>query len=449
MENGRVLNRSLKLWHVVVLGLAYMTPMVVFDTFGIVSEETSGHVPSAYVLALAAMLFTAASYGKMVRVYPTAGSAYTYTQKSINKHLGFMVGWSALLDYLFLPMVNALLAGIYCEALFPEIPYWVWIVGTVLLMTMVNLMGVTISANFNSLLVVFQSLVMVFFIFLIIRGLGVGEGTGTIFSMQPFLSSETNLSALISGATVLCFSFLGFDAVTTLSEETKDPKKTIPRGIFLVALIGGLMFISVSYFTQSYFPDNSRFQDPSAAGPEIALYVGGQLFQSIFMAGIFTGIIASGIASHASVSRLLYVMGRDNVLPSKLFGYIETRRSTPVFNIILVGIVALTALFLDLVTAVHFINFGALIAFTFVNLSVIAHYAYREKQHKTLKGFLNYVVSPLIGTLFVGVLWVNLELTSLILGLSWAAIGFCYLLYLTKFFSVKPPEFHFEEAQEV
>lgn len=449
MENRGELSRSLNLWHVVILGLAYMTPMVVFDTFGVVSEITDGHVPAAYLLALAAMLFTASSYGKMVKIYPTAGSAYTYTQKSMNKHLGFMVGWSSLLAYLFLPMINALLLKIYCSALFPEVPSWVWIVSLVVLMTAVNLMGATISANLNSLLIVFQCLVLVLFVALTIRGLVLGEGTGTIISIQPFMSSEVNFSALISGATILCFSFIGFDAITTLTEETKDPKKTIPRGIFLVALLGGLMFISVSYFTQSYFPDNSRFTDPTAAGPEMALYIGGQLFQSVFMAGIIIGVIASGISSHASVSRLLYVMGRDKVLPAKWFGYIEVRRATPVYNIILVGVVALIALFLDLVTAVSFINFGALIAFTFVNLSVIAHYGFREKKHKTAKGFLSYVVSPLMGTSFVGVLWMNLEVKSLIFGISWAVIGFCYLLYLTKFFTVKPPEFHFEEASEI
>lgn len=448
MENGRVLNRSLSLWHVVILGLAYMTPMVVFDTFGLVSEMTDGHVPMAYLIALVAMLFTASSYGKMVRAFPTAGSAYTYTQKTMNKHLGFMVGWSALLDYLFLPMVNALLAGIYCSALFPEVPHWVWIIGTVLIMTTVNAMGVTISANFNSLLVTFQCLVMICFVILIVRGLQLGEGTGEVFTLQPFFNPTTDLSAIVAGATVLCFSFLGFDAVTTLTEETKEPRKTIPRGIFLVALIGGFLFISVSYFTQSFFPDNTRFMDPEAAGPEIALYVGGQFFQSVFMAGIFTGILASGTSSHASVSRLLFVMGRDNVLPSRWFGYIEPRRATPLFNILLVGVVALSAIFLDLVTAISFINFGALIAFSFVNLSVIAHYAYREKKHKTVRGFWSYVLSPFVGILCIGVLWINLEISSFVLGLSWAAIGFCYLLYLTNFFSQQPPEFQLEEVRE-
>ena len=83
------LRKSLRLWHVVIIGLAYLTPMTVFDTFGIVSGLTAGHVPSAYILALAGILFTALSYGTLVRRFPQSGSAYTYTQRAINKHVGF------------------------------------------------------------------------------------------------------------------------------------------------------------------------------------------------------------------------------------------------------------------------------------------------------------------------------------------------------------------------
>ncbi|ERB18407.1 putrescine importer [Escherichia coli UMEA 3144-1] len=111
-QSGKTrLRKSLKLWQVVMMGLAYLTPMTVFDTFGIVSGISDGHVPASYLLALAGVLFTAISYGKLVRQFPEAGSAYTYAQKSINPHVGFMVGWSSLLDYLFLPMINVLLAN--------------------------------------------------------------------------------------------------------------------------------------------------------------------------------------------------------------------------------------------------------------------------------------------------------------------------------------------------
>ncbi len=172
------LRKSLKLWQVVMMGLAYLTPMTVFDTFGIVSGISDGHVPASYLLALAGVLFTAISYGKLVRQFPEAGSAYTYAQKSINPHVGFMVGWSSLLDYLFLPMINVLLAKIYLSALFPEVPPWVWVVTFVAILTAANLKSVNLVANFNTLFVLVQISIMVVFIFLVVQGLHKGEGVG-------------------------------------------------------------------------------------------------------------------------------------------------------------------------------------------------------------------------------------------------------------------------------
>ncbi|MFD0829765.1 APC family permease [Neobacillus sp. M.A.Huq-85] len=446
MENTVHLKRSLKLWQIVVMGLSYMAPMAVFDTFGIVSGETNGHVPTAYIIALLGMLFTAISYGKLVRVFPEAGSAYTYTQKAINSHLGFLVGWSSLLDYLFLPMVNALLTKLYLNSLFPSVPDFIWVLIFVGIVTFLNLRSVNILANFNAFFVFVQIAIIIVFIVLVINGLNHGEGQGTVFNLQPFFKEGMNASLLITGATILCFSFLGFDAVTTLSEETPDPKKTIPKAILLTALCGGIIFIVTSFFIQLFFPDISRFKNPDAALPEIALYVGGKLFQSIFLCTTLVNTLASGLASQASISRLLYVMGRDNVFPEKWFGYIHPKYRTPVFNVILVGIISLSAWFFDLVTATSLINFGALMAFTFVNLSVISHYAFRKKMHRTPKGFFNYVIMPLIGAGTVGVLWFNLEASSLIMGLAWFAIGFTYLLYLTKAFRNAPPQFKAEEA---
>ena len=191
------LRKSLKLWQVVMMGLAYLTPMTVFDTFGIVSGISNGHVPASYLLALAGVLFTAISYGKLVRQFPEAGSAYTYAQKSISPHVGFMVGWSSLLDYLFLPMINVLLAKIYLSALFPEVPPWVWVVTFVAILTAANLKSVNLVANFNTLFVLVQISIMVVFVMLVVQGLHKGEGVGTVWSLQPFISQNAHLIPMI------------------------------------------------------------------------------------------------------------------------------------------------------------------------------------------------------------------------------------------------------------
>jgi len=448
MDDKIVLKRSLGVWQIVMLGMGWMVPMIVFDTFGIASELSSGLVPLAYIIALGAMLFTAFSYGKMAQAYPSAGSSYTYTQKTMSPYLAFFVGWASLLDYLLIPMISALLIQIYCTAIFPEIPSWVWIAGYVIVATVINLWSINITANVNSILVVFQIIVIVCFVFLAVKELNQGMGVGTTLTIQPFYHPDFHFSGVIAAAAVLCFSFLGFDAVTNYSEEALNPTKDIPKAIMITALAGGLIFIVSSYFTQALFPDISSFKDPGATAPEISLYIGGKLFQLFFLSASFAGSFTSGLVSHASVSRLLYVMGRDHVLPKKLFGYLHPQWRTPVFNVLLVGGVCLTAAFFDLEMAAALVNFGALIAFTFVNLSVIAYYTIRLKRYKTPRDFFSHFIMPSIGAAFVAVLWFHLELNSFILGVCWVLIGFIYLACLTRLFKSKPGAIEIHEVME-
>ncbi|MCL2895479.1 APC family permease [Brenneria tiliae] len=434
------LRRTLTLWPVVMMGLAYMQPMTIFDTFGIVSGLTDGHVPTAYAFALAGILFTALSYGKLVRRFPSAGSAYTYAQKAISPHVGFMVGWSSLLDYLFMPMINILLAKIYLEAIFPGVPSWIFVAALVGLMTLFNLRGINVVANLNSVIVVVQVAIMAVFLALVIYGVYQGEGAGTLVSARPFWSDNAHVVPMITGATILCFSFLGFDGISSLSEETRDAGNVIPKAIFLTALIGGVIFIAVAYFLQLYFPDISRFKQPDASQPEIMLYVAGKFFQSIILVFSCVTVLASGMAAHAGVSRLMYVMGRDGVFPERFFGYIHPQWRTPALNVLLVGAVALSAVSFDLVTATALINFGALVAFTFVNLSVISQFYIRERRNRTLKDTFNYLVLPVLGALTVGALWVNLEESSMTLGLIWGTIGLLYLALVTRRFRQPVPQ---------
>lgn len=447
MENVN-LRRSLTVFPLVLFGLAYMAPTTVFSTYGVVAQITNGMVPAAYIVALIGMLFTAYSYGQMVKAFPVSGSSYTYTQKGINSHLGFIVGWVILLDYLFLPMINGLLLGIYLNAYFPEVPFSVWLILFVLLITIVNIIGVKVATKVNLLLIICQFLLIVVFIFLSLKGLSNGLGSGTFFMSSPFFNGEVPFSLVLAGASILCLSFLGFDSVTTFAEETINPKKTIPKAIFLVALIGGTTFILVSYVCHLVFPNYQAFQDPDSAALEIALYIGGNLFQSIFLAGYITGAIASGLSSHASVSRLLYGMGRDGVLPKKIFGYIHPKFRTPALNVLIVSAFTLSALFIDLVMASSLINFGALVAFTFVNLSVVAHYFIKGKQRKGID-IVKYLILPIIGACFTLWLWTSLDTKALLLGFGWFVIGFIILLYITKFFTTRPPELSVDQIDDV
>ena len=439
------LKQTLTLWQVVVMGLAYMTPMVVFGTFGIVTDITQGHVTTAYLLALVGVLFTATSYSQMVRHYPVAGSAYTYAQKEFSPVVGFMVGWSSLLDYMFLPMINMLLAKIYLTALFPGIEPWIFICAMTALMTLINLRGIDLVANLNGVIILIQIAIMVVFLALIGYGIAQGEGVGTV-SLQPIYTANTEVLPLLTGATILCFSFLGFDSLSALSEETPNAGKVIPKAIFLTALLGGLIFVVVAYALQLYFPDASRFKEPDAVLPEIALYVGGAFFQSVVLVCTTVAVLASGMAAHAGVSRILYVMGRDRMIPERVFGYIHPKYRTPAINVLMVGCLALSAVSFDLDTALALVNFGALVAFTFVNLSVIGQFWVREKRNKSIKDHLLYLLLPLLGAATIGALWINLEQSSLELGLIWAGLGVTYLFLRLAVFRI--PFRQYEETAD-
>jgi putrescine importer len=421
------------MWAMVMLGLGYLTPSVVFDTFGIALRNTKGHVPTAYVITLIAMMFTAISYGRMAKVYSTAGSSYSYALKTLGPSVGFMVGWLSLLDYLLLPLINVLLAQQYLSAIFPTSEPWIWILAVTAVVTGINIRGIESTSTMNSLFVYFQIAVVFAFIALSIKELLNGAGMGTLVSLEPFYNNEFDISAIINGATILCFSFLGFDAVSNYTEEAINPKRDVPRAILLTALVGGGIFIITSYITQLVYPDVSLFNDiENSTAPDISYYVGGRLFQIIFLAASFFGVFASGLASHASVSRLLYVMGRDDVLPKKVFSYLSPRFYTPVANIVFVGLVCLFAFLFSVQTAIYFISFGSLIAFSFVNITVIFHYAIKRKQVKTVRDALLNLITPTLGLLFIFVLWLNINSTTLIIGVSWGLIGLLYFFYLKR-----------------
>lgn len=449
------LQKTLVLWQVIIIGLAYIQPMTLLDTFGMVSRDSIQHVPTSYLIALVAVLLTSISYGHMIRKYPSSGSAYTYVQKSVHPNAGFMVGWSSLLDYLLSPMVNILLANIYLTDMFPEVNHWVWIIGLSLIMVGVNLRGVRFVANFNSLIVILQVLVIGIFTYLIYTKLAAGEnalgamadkGGDGLWSFSPFWSPDANLGNLITGATILCFSFTGFDSLSSLAEETKDTKRTLPRAIFLTALISGLIFVFATYFMQLYFPGNPSqyFKLVDETQPEILLLVGGAFFQSVVLSFAIVTVMASGISAHAGVSRLMYVMGRDGVLPKKFFGHIHPKSHTPSYNIWLAGVICLTAGFLSLEFVVALISFGALTAFSFVNLSVICSYGFRDGRLKTPRDILQFFVLPLLGFASIGALWLEVEDTSLKAGVAWAAVGLVYLAWLTGGFRRAAPQLHEE-----
>ena len=432
------LTRTLKLPSLVLFGLAYLTPLIVLGIFGVIAEQTGGASASAYLIALIAMLFTANSYGRMAKAYPVAGSAYTYVRRAIDGRVGFLVGWAVMLDYLFLPMVIWLIGGSYLQAQFPAVPMPIWILGFIVITSALNVIGMKVADRANLVLMSFQILVIIFFVALSLVSVANADGAAGLVSASPFTGVDATFTGIAGGAAVAAYSFLGFDAVTTLTEETVNPRKNVPKAILLVALIGGGIFVVVAYTTQLVHP-GGVFDNPDTAAFEIASHIGGNVFSAVFLAALVIAQFTSGLAAQASGSRLLFAMGRDGVLPRRLFGSLSARFNTPVFSILAISVVGLIAMVMDVSTSTSFINFGAFIAFIMVNVSVIVFWA-KERQAGRPHNVLLYLVAPIIGVIVIAYLLTLLDIHAITLGSCWIAIGAVILGISTRGFRRQPPE---------
>lgn len=442
-SSGTMLRRTLGLPSAVFFGLAYMVPLTVFTTYGIVTTLTEGHLPSAYIITLTAMLVTALGYANMVKAFPAAGSAYTYTEKAFGPGTGFLAGWALLLDYLFLPMINFMVVGLYINAAVPALPTWLIIVVAIALVTVLNVIGIKIAVGLNGALLAIQGVFIV--VFAVMSFLTISGNATPISPLEPFMSADFEFTAVAAGAAILCLSFLGFDAVSTLAEETKDPRRTIPRAIIICTLVAGAMFIFIAWIGHLVFPDWSAFTDVDTAGMDVAMEAGGNFLVSFFIAAYVAGCLASAIASQVSVSRILYSMGRNRLLPPKIFGVLHPRFQTPYLGAFVVGIVSLLALVVPLDLASSVISFGALIAFTVVNLGVLKHYAIDEGRRHGYDA-VKYLVLPIIGVILCLWLWTSLSGTTFIVGLSWAALGLLWLVFVTKGFRRRVPTMDMRES---
>lgn len=441
-RTGSGWRRVLGVPSLVLLGLVYMVPLTIFSTYGIVVELTGGRLSAAYAAALVVMLFTARSYGRMAKAFPFAGSAYTYVTRSFSPGLGFMTGWSLLLDYLLLPMINYLLIGIYLNAAFPSVPAWLFICVSIATVTVLNIIGITAVARANFVVVGLQGLFIVLFVILACVSV---TGSGRVDLLAPFtgVDGAEGFSPILSGAAILCLSYLGFDAVSTFAEESKNPQRTIPRAIMITTVLAGLIFLGLAYISHLLLPVDT-FSNPDSAAIEVVATAGGNLLVAFFTAAYIAGSLGSALTSQASVSRIIYSMGRSGVLPTVL-GRLHPRLRTPILPIILTSAVALLALVLDLITVSSLISFGALVAFSAVNLSVMKHYFINQKE-RGLKGAINNLLLPGIGLVLTVWLWTSLSGLSFSLGLSWAGLGLAYLAFLTHGFRRPTPHLQLEEA---
>ena len=443
------LKRVLSLPYLVVFGLAYLAPTVVFNYYGIMTVMTNGMMALAYVITTIVMFFTAYSYARMVEAFPVAGSAYTYVQQSMNPYFGFVTGWLMLLDYLLLPMICYLLLGIYINEFFPQIPIWSIVVFFVVVGGIINIIGVKTAAKVNTIIITAQMLFTLLFVIVIIKLLLGGDGAGTLVSSKAIYNPEEfNMGNILAASSILAVSFLGFDAVTTMAEETINPKKTVGRAIMIVCVGAGIVFAIVSYFAQLAWPTAfMEIQNEDAGIFELLPRLGSYMSTLFFVTDNLASFICA-MAGLAAVSRILYGMGRDGVLPESVFGRLHKRFQTPALNIIITSGVAHTALFYsdNLMGAASLISFGAESGFLLVNHSEIMYYYVRHKKRGPANT-VRYLIMPAIGAIVCAILWISIETPAKILGSIWLLIGIVYLAFKTKFFKVAPPVMDISEEE--
>lgn len=434
------LRRVMGVPSLVIFGLAYMVPLTVFTTYGLVAVTTGGHVPTAYLVTLIAMLFTAFSYAALVKAFPRAGSAYTYARRAFGGHVGFLTGWSLMIDYLLLPLINYVLMGIYLNAQLPGIPPWVFALAGVVLITGLNVVGITVVRNANLVLVGLQLVFAA--VFVVCAVLHVAQNPG-VSLLQPLYDAGLTFPGLLAGAAMLALSFLGFDAISTLSEEARDPERTVPRAIIFTTIIGGLIFTVIAYVSTLVIPRVADLENPDAAANQIMEVAAGRWLEVFFLIAYIAGCIAAALASQASVARILFAMGRDGVLPA-FFARLSPRYQTPVGAALFVGVVSLAALVADLNTVASLISFGALAAFSLVNLSVIKHFLIDERRRGGA-AILRFGVLPALGFALTAWLWFSLSALALTVGLVWIGVGIVWLAVLTRGFRRRPPEVEFDD----
>jgi putrescine importer len=428
-----VLRRVLSLRDLILYGIVLVMPIAPVPLFGLAQKLSGGQAVSTLLLAMMAMGLTAISYGRMAALYPSAGSAYTYVRVSLSERLGFLTGWAMFLDYLLVPLITTIYAAITLAKLLPFLSYTVWALLFAILMTAVNLFGIKLTAKTNLVLMAVMTVVISIFMVLAIHMLWHQGGIRGLVSTHPFYNpGNFNFATLMTATSVAALTFGGFDGVTTLSEEVVNPRRNVMLAAVIVCLFTGLFGGLQVYLAQMVWPDYHLFQNVDTAFLEVSRKVGGEwLYQAIGVILILANF-GAGFTAQTGVARLLFGMGRDRALPQRFFTYLSPRTQTPVFNIVLIGVLSfIGSLVLSYERSAELINFGAFLAFMGVNAAVICH-SLRNRTTGARLSIITDLLLPAAGFLFCLTIWLNLERPAKIVGGIWFVLGFLFDLFQSR-----------------
>lgn len=419
------LRRALRFRDLLVYGMVFMVPIAPMGIYGFVSKESFGMVPFVYFVGIIAMTFTALSYRQMSREFPIAGSVYSYVQRGFNPHVGFIAGWMILADYLLVPSLLYAFSATWLHAAIPEAPFAVYVILFIAFITFINIRGVTLAAKANFFLLGIELLALLVFLGFTVKYVFIDGGGAGGFSLKPLYQPQHVGTGFIATATsIAVLSFLGFDAISTLAEETRRPERTIGNATVAALIILGLIFMVQTYAAGLVHPDYKNL-NPALAFFQVGRKAGGP-FLYYFL--IFINVIAAGIANalvaQLAISRIIYSMSRDKLLPfSGFLARIHPRYRTPANATLLVAALSIAiALILPLETITKFVNFGALTAFMLLNLSVFVYF-FLKRGRRGAKGFFTYLVLPIVGFGIIGYVWHGFDTLTFAFGFGWMILG--------------------------
>ena len=440
----RVLSRG----DLILYGLVILTPTAPYPVYGIVQQLSRGHAALSYLVAMVAMLFTAASYAKMSAAYPSAGSTYTYAQRALNQHIGFLAGWAMILDYFLIPLLSVIYSALTAAHQFPRVPYFVWAVLFTAGITVINVRGIRVTTRASMAMMIVMSGCALLFIWLAARFVILQHGPGALLSSAGILRPETfALHPLMLGAAIATLSYIGFDAISTLAEDTVNPTRDIGFATIAVCLLQTVVCVVTVYLASLAWPDYSAFPQAETAILDVGQRIGGAWMLGCLTFVLLVAGLASALTGQAGASRLLFGMGRDGVIPPRVFAYVHPRYSTPTRAIyVMAAFTLIGSLSMRFQLAVELLNFGAFAGFILVNLSVIRHYFIRLELRRGAALFGN-LIFPLLGALVCGYVWMNLTNKAKIVGFLWLVVGTLYLAGLTRGFRVPPAQLTLEDSQ--
>ncbi|MGH9325250.1 MAG: APC family permease [Terriglobia bacterium] len=431
--------RVLRLRDLIIYGLVILTPTAPYPVYGIIEKVSLGHAALAYLVAMVAMLFTAASYGKMSAAFPAAGSTYTYAQRALNEHIGFLAGWSMMLDYFLIPLLSVIYSALIAARYVPQVPYLVWAIFFTIAITLVNLRGISMTARASNVMMVILGLSAILFVVLAVHFVTHAEGWGGLVVPRAIYNPTTfKLRPMMLGAGIATLSYIGFDAVSTLAEDVENPERNITIAIISVCIMQAVFCVVQVYLAEIVWPNYHTFPNVDTAILDIGKVMGGPWMMGWITFVLLVAGLASAMTGQAGASRLLFGMGRDGVISRRIFAYVDEKHSTPTRSIYVMGGITLVgAILIRFQLAVELLNFGAFVGFILVNLSVIRHYYLRRRQRSGVS-FVTNLIFPALGALVCTYVWMSLSADAKLVGFIWLGAGVIYLAYLTKGFRNRP-----------